>query len=69
LFLVGGTGGNRMWLVPSLQLAIVRIAPDTDAGWDDSRIPNLIIRGARDYVPPAAQPGADVSGLVPGHQP
>ena len=69
LFLVGGTGGNRMWLVPSLQLAIVRIAPDTDAGWDDSRIPNLIIRGARDYVPPAAQPGADVSGLVPGHPP
>ena len=69
LFLVGGTGGNRMWLVPALQLAIVRIAPDTDAGWDDSRIPNLIIRGARDYVPPAAQPGADVSGLVPGHPP
>lgn len=69
LFLVGGAGGNRMWLVPSLQLAIVRIAPDNDAGWDDSRIPNLIIRGARDYVPPAAQPGADVSGLVPGHPP
>ena len=30
--------------------------------------PNLIIRAARDYLPPA-QPGADVSALVPAHKP
>jgi len=35
--------------------------------WDDSRIPNLIIRGARDYLPAQARPGADISKIVPGH--
>src|SRR5262249_28149247 len=44
LFVVGGAGANRMWLVPSLQLAIVRLGDTLDAGWDDTRIPNLIIR-------------------------
>ncbi len=69
LFAVQGEGGNRLWLVPSLQIAILRTAPaGRDADWDDSRIPNLIIRGARDYLPPA-QPGADVSALVPAHKP
>jgi CubicO group peptidase (beta-lactamase class C family) len=69
LFAVQGEGGNRLWLVPSLQIAILRAAPvGRDADWDDSRIPNLIIRGARDYLPPA-QPGADVSALVPAHKP
>ncbi len=44
-------------------------APRTAASatWDDSRIPNLVIRGARDYVPNAAKPGADISNLVPNH--
>jgi len=69
LFAVQGDEGNRLWLVPSLQIAILRTAPaGRDAGWDDSRVPNLIIRGARDYTPPA-QPGADVSALVPAHKP
>jgi CubicO group peptidase (beta-lactamase class C family) len=69
LFAVQGEGGNRLWLVPSLQIAILRAAPaGRDAEWDDSRIPNLIIRGARDYLPPA-EPGVDVSALVPAHKP
>jgi hypothetical protein len=38
-----------------------------DAGSDDARVPNLVIRGARDYLPPAALPGADLSAIVPGH--
>ncbi len=69
LFVVDGGGGNRLWLVPSLQLAVLRIATPgaKDQSWDDTRIPNLIVRGARDFLPPGAQPGADVSALVPGH--
>jgi CubicO group peptidase (beta-lactamase class C family) len=69
LFVVEGDGGNRLWLVPSLQIAILctGAAQGRDAAWDDSRVPNLIIRAARDYVPPSAQPGTDVSSLVPGH--
>jgi CubicO group peptidase (beta-lactamase class C family) len=69
VFAVAGAGGNRMWLVPSLQIAIVCTGEPAgrDARWDDARIANLIIRGARDYRPPAARPGADVSALVPSH--
>jgi CubicO group peptidase (beta-lactamase class C family) len=68
VFVVEGAGGNRMWLVPSLQLAIVCTGAPAgrDAAWDDTRVPNLVIRAARDYLPPA-QPGAEVSALVPGH--
>ena len=68
MFVVEGAGGNRMWLVPSLQLAIVCTGAPAgrDAAWDDTRVPNLVIRAARDYLPPA-EPGAEVSALVPGH--
>lgn len=69
LFTVSGEGGNRLWVVPSLELAIVRIAAADDASFDEGRIPNLVVRGARDYRPPAAPPGVDVSALVPRHQP
>jgi CubicO group peptidase (beta-lactamase class C family) len=69
VFLLEGHGGNRLWLVPSLQLAILRTGrmPRNAADWDDARIPNLIIRGARDYLPPQSRPGADLSKLVPNH--
>ena len=69
VFVVEGKGGNRLWLVPSLGIAILCTGPAAgrDAGWSDSQIPNLIIRGARDFVPAAARPGGDVSALVPGH--
>ena len=69
VFAVEGDGGNRLWLVPSLQIAILCTgAPEgRDAAWDDNHVPNLVIRAARDALPAAAQPGADVSALVPGH--
>jgi hypothetical protein len=52
-----------------MQIAILRMAPASrDAvDFDDARIPNLVIRGAHDYQPPRARPGADISKLVPGH--
>jgi CubicO group peptidase (beta-lactamase class C family) len=66
MFVVEGAGGNRLWIVPSLQLAILctGVPAGRDAAWSDSRVPNLIIRAARDYAP-AARP--NVSALVPGH--
>jgi CubicO group peptidase (beta-lactamase class C family) len=68
LFAVEGSGGNRLWLAPSLQLAILCTGDPAgrDAGFDDSRIPNLILRGARDYRPPAPAP-TDINALVRGH--
>jgi CubicO group peptidase (beta-lactamase class C family) len=69
VFAVEGEGGNRLWLIPSLQIAILCTgAPGgRDSGWDDNRLPNLVVRAARDALPPAAQPGADVSAIVSGH--
>jgi len=70
VFVVEGNGGNRLWLVPSMHLTILRMGSlkgHAVADWDDARIPNVIIRGARDYRPPLARPGADISKIVPGH--
>lgn len=69
LFAVEGAGGNRMWLVPSLQIAIVCTGPSEgrDNGWSDSRIPNLIVRAARDFRPRGTQQSAEISTVVPGH--
>jgi CubicO group peptidase (beta-lactamase class C family) len=69
VFAVEGPGGNRLWLVPSLQIAVLCTGASggRDADWDDNRLPNLVIRAARDALPPAAQPGADISAIVPGH--
>ncbi len=69
LFVVEGTGGNRIWVVPSMHLAILRMGRlrRRASDWDDTRIPNLIIRSARDYLPPQVRPGADISKIVPGH--
>jgi CubicO group peptidase (beta-lactamase class C family) len=60
-------GSNRLWLVPSLQIAILRTGGQPASDWDEGRIPNLIIHGTHDFVPPAARPGADIRQLVPNH--
>jgi CubicO group peptidase (beta-lactamase class C family) len=68
-FLLKGPGNTRLWLIPSMNLRILLVGRGDKASkdWDDSRIPNLIVRGASDYVPKAAKSGADVSNLVPNH--
>jgi CubicO group peptidase (beta-lactamase class C family) len=65
-YAIDNDGGNRLWLIPSLQIAVLCSAtlprgPD----FDDARIPNLIVGGARDFVPRA--PPGDLSKIVPGH--
>ncbi len=66
---ISGRGGHRLWIVPSLGLVILCTGPaqGRDAQWEDSRIPNLVIRAARDFTPPPVQPGAALSTIVPGH--
>lgn len=78
LFVIQG-GGTRLWLIPSLQLAILRtgdrppgaadlqtVGNANNDAWDDARIPNLILRGTRDFVP-AVRVGAGISTIVPNH--
>jgi CubicO group peptidase (beta-lactamase class C family) len=66
-YAVDNDGGNRLWIVPSLHLAVLCTAVGPrGADFDDARIPNLIVGGARDTGPPAARPG-ELSKIVPGH--
>ncbi len=68
VFFLGRLGKNRLWLVPSLGLAVLRTGEDraSDAEWDDAMIPNLVIRGTRDFRPPSGTP-TDLKSLVPNH--
>jgi CubicO group peptidase (beta-lactamase class C family) len=56
------SGQQRIWFIPSLQLAIVRTGtePPADRGWDDATIPDLIARATMGFVPRAAPVGSDV---------
>jgi CubicO group peptidase (beta-lactamase class C family) len=69
LFYLRGHGPTRLWIVPSMSLIILLVGTSDAAGpaWDDSRIPNLVIRGASDYVPKAPQGAQDIKNLVPNH--
>jgi CubicO group peptidase (beta-lactamase class C family) len=69
VYLMKGAGKARLWVVPSLALSILRTGTnsETDPDWDDSRVPNLIIRGTRDFKPQAAPSTPDVRSLVPNH--
>ena len=66
-YAIDNDGGNRLWIIPSLHLAILCTASaPRGADFDDARIPNLIVGGTADFVPPAARPG-ELSKIVPGH--
>jgi CubicO group peptidase (beta-lactamase class C family) len=66
-YAVDGGGGDFLWIIPSLHLAVLRTARLAHGDFDESRIPNLIVSGTRDFVPAAARPGHDISAIVPGH--
>lgn len=48
-----GWGKRRLWIVPSQKLVVLRDGVDLD-DWDDTKIPNLILRGLA--APAAPQP-------------
>jgi len=62
-----GSGDQRLWVVPSLKLAILRLgeAPPDAAGWDEAMIPDSIIRGTSGWQPHAAGEGVDPSRYAP----
>jgi CubicO group peptidase (beta-lactamase class C family) len=74
VYFLRGPAHWRLWLVPSLKMAVLFGAPDgpqSGAGgqtsaWDETRLPNLVIRAVSDRP---AQPGnlSDLQRLVPGH--
>jgi hypothetical protein len=67
-----GVGRWRLWLVPSLRLAILFDAPAPGPGrgtippWDEARLPNRVIRAVSDRGLPGGEP-SELRRLVPGH--
>ena len=55
-------GNQRMWMVPSLKLVILRVGaePPADQGWDEAMIPDNIIRGTRGWQPAGRGAGEKV---------
>jgi CubicO group peptidase (beta-lactamase class C family) len=47
LIYLDGYGGQRVYIVPSKELVIVRIGLAQRNDWDDSALPNMILKGAR----------------------
>jgi CubicO group peptidase (beta-lactamase class C family) len=68
VFFLRGPGRWRLWVVPSLQLAVVFGAADRSASadtWDETRLPNLVMRTLSDR--PASKEVSKLQQLVPGH--
>jgi hypothetical protein len=62
-----GTGHTRLWLAPTLQLAVLRVDADTSrADWSESTVLDPLIRAVRDRA--SSGDAADLlDQLVPGH--
>ena len=62
-----GPGRQRLWIVPSLRLAILRLGeePPAGKGWDEALIPNAIIRGTQGWRPAGAGEAVDPNRFAP----
>ena len=60
-------GKQRLWIVPSLRLTILRVGgePAADRGWDEATIPDSIIRGTAGWQPRSASEGVDPAMFAP----
>jgi hypothetical protein len=61
------SGKQRLWIVPSLRLTILRVGgePPADRGWDEATIPDSIIRGTAGWRPRSAGEGVDPAKFAP----
>jgi len=60
-----GAGGQRLYVIPSAGLTVVRIGrPVPD--WDDSALPNILLGGLLRARPPAHRPEAGRAARLPG---
>jgi hypothetical protein len=69
-FFLRGPGRWRLWLIPTLNMAVLFGARsgggDESAPWDETRLPNLVIR-ALSEPPSQRSVGSQLQQLVPGH--
>jgi CubicO group peptidase (beta-lactamase class C family) len=62
-----GTAQQRMWIVPSLKLVVLRVGGEVpeSRGWDETLIPDSIIRGTRGWQPRKVEEGVDPGKFAP----
>jgi CubicO group peptidase (beta-lactamase class C family) len=62
-----GGRSQRLWVVPSLRLVILRVGdePDASDGWDEAMIPDSIIRGTSGWHPKSVGEGVDPNKYAP----
>jgi CubicO group peptidase (beta-lactamase class C family) len=62
-----GSDKQRLWIVPSLRLTILRIGgePSQSQGWDEAMIPDSIIRGTSGWQPRPVGEGVDPKKFAP----
>jgi len=60
-------GKQRLWIVPSLRLVILRLGdePSKSDGWSEEMIPDSIIRNTNGWQPSSVTDGVDPSKFAP----
>ncbi len=60
-----GSNRQRLWIVPSLRLTVLRIGGEPSTGWDEAMIPDNIIRGTSGWHPPTPGQSVDPKMFAP----
>jgi CubicO group peptidase (beta-lactamase class C family) len=62
-----GSEQQRLWIVPSLKLAILRLGREAEGSkeWDEAMIPDTIIRGTSGWKPASPGEGVDPGRFAP----
>ena len=60
-----GSDQQRLWIVPSLRLTVLRIGGAASAGWDEAMIPDSIMRGTSGWHPPVRGQSVDPKMFAP----
>lgn len=64
---LAGARNQRLWVVPSLRLVILRVGEESDASdsWDEAMIPDSIIRGTSGWHPKSVGEAVDPNKYAP----
>lgn len=60
-----GSNDQRLWVVPSLRLVILRVGGKSPRDWDEAMIPDSIIRSTSGWHPASVGEGIDPNKFAP----
>ncbi len=65
VFYLKGHGRWRLWMAPTLAVAVLLAADGPEADWDETRLPNRVFRALIPRAAPSGHPS--LGDIVPGH--